>query len=79
MRATVKDNPEVKLLKKVESMLVVGLPVNRILEVAKKRGASMVVMGSQGRTGISHLMLGSKSEQVVHLCPAPVLIVKQKS
>jgi nucleotide-binding universal stress UspA family protein len=57
-------------------MLVVGLPVNRILEVADKKSASIVVMGSQGRTGIKHLMLGSKSEQIVRLCPYPVLIVK---
>jgi len=79
MRATIEENPEVKLLKKAERMLVVGLPVTRILEVTKKRAASMVVMGSQGRTGISHMMLGSKSEQIVRLCPAPVLIVKRKS
>jgi nucleotide-binding universal stress UspA family protein len=38
----------------------------------------MVVMGSQGRTGLKHLFLGSKAEQVVHLCPTPVTIVKQK-
>ena len=36
----------------------------------------MVVMGSRGRTGLSRLMLGSKAEQVVRLCPAPVTIVK---
>lgn len=77
MQAVIEENPDVKLLKKVERMLVVGLPVNRILEVAKKRDASMVVMGSQGRTGIQHLMLGSKAEQVTRLCQAPVLIVKK--
>ena len=76
IKATIEENPDVKHLKHMEKMLVVGLPVNRIIEVAKKRGASMVVMGSQGRTGIKHLMLGSKAEQVVHLCPVPVLIVK---
>ena len=76
IKATIAENPDVKHLKHMEKMLVVGLPVNRIIEVAKKRGASMVVMGSQGRTGIKHLMLGSKAEQVVHLCPVPVLIVK---
>jgi nucleotide-binding universal stress UspA family protein len=76
MQAVIKENPDVKPLQKVEKMLVVGLPVNRIIEVAKKQKASMVVMGSQGRTGIQHLMLGSKAEQVVRLCPAPVLIVK---
>jgi nucleotide-binding universal stress UspA family protein len=77
MQTVIEENPDVKLLKKVERMLVVGLPVNRILEVAKKRDASMVVMGSQGRTGIQHLMLGSKAEQVTRLCQAPVLIVKK--
>ena len=74
----IQENPQVKSLKKVEQMLVVGLPVTRILQVAEKTKASMVVMGSQGRTGLKHLMLGSKSEQVVHLCPVPVTIVKAK-
>jgi len=36
----------------------------------------MVVMGSQGRTGLKHMMLGSKAEQVIKLCPVPVTIVK---
>ena len=76
IRAIVEEYPELKLLKAAEKMLVVGLPVNRILEVADKKSASIVVMGSQGRTGIKHLMLGSKSEQIVRLCPYPVLIVK---
>jgi nucleotide-binding universal stress UspA family protein len=35
-------------------------------------------MGSQGRTGLSHVLLGSKAEQVVHLSPIPVTIVKNK-
>ena len=74
----VEKNPQVKCLKKVEKMLVVGLPVTRILQVTEKIKASMVVMGSQGRTGLKHLMLGSKAEQVVHLCPVPVTIVKAK-
>jgi nucleotide-binding universal stress UspA family protein len=37
----------------------------------------MIVMGSVGRTGLSHIMLGSKAEQVVRLSPIPVTIVKQ--
>ena len=77
MKAVIADNPDVKMLRKVEDLLVVGIPVTRILEVAKKHDVSMVVMGSQGRTGIAHMMLGSKAEQVVRLCKAPVLIVKK--
>ncbi len=71
-----REHPEAKALAGAESLLVVGLPVSRILEVARLRRAEMVVMGSQGRTGLRRLMLGSKAEQVVRLCPVPVTIVK---
>jgi len=77
MKTTAAENPDAKILKKAEDMLVLGLPVSRIIEVATKRNASMVVMGSQGRTGLKHVLLGSKAEQVVRLCPVPVLIVKK--
>lgn len=76
MQELIKNNPDKKLLKKAERMLVLGLPVTRILEVAKKINASMIVMGSQGRTGLKHLLLGSKAEQVVKLAQVPVTIVK---
>lgn len=62
----------------LESKLVLGLPVTRILEIAEKTGAQMIVMGSQGRTGLSHLLLGSKAERVVQLSPIPVTIVKNR-
>jgi nucleotide-binding universal stress UspA family protein len=77
--SVVKKHPKVSRLKKMEKMLVMGLPVTRILEVAEKSDVAMVVMGSQGRTGLKHMMLGSKAEQVVRLCPVPVMIVKLES
>ena len=73
-----KEHPEAKGLKKAESMLVMGLPVTRILQVVEKTEASLVIMGSQGRTGLKHILLGSKAEQIVQLCPVPVTIVKTK-
>jgi nucleotide-binding universal stress UspA family protein len=72
-----KAHPERHNLENAESLLVVGLPVNRILETAEKINARMIVMGSQGRTGLKHIMLGSKAEQVVNLSPIPVTIVKK--
>ena len=72
-----EDNPKNKLLQGVESMLVHGLPVTRILEVADKVDASMIVMGSQGRTGLPHLLLGSKAERIAQLAQVPVTIVKE--
>ena len=74
-----KKHPDLAGLKNLETLLVKGLPVNRVLEIAKKSKSRMIVMGSQGRTGLSHIMLGSKAEQVVRLSPIPVTIVKQQN
>jgi nucleotide-binding universal stress UspA family protein len=71
--------PEYKALEAADKSLVVGLPVNRILETAGETRARMIVMGSQGRTGLAHVLLGSKAEQVVRLSPIPVTIVKTKN
>jgi nucleotide-binding universal stress UspA family protein len=73
----IEQNPDIKLLQEAQTMLVVGLPVNRILEMIEATNASMVVMGSHGRTGMKHIMLGSKAEQVIRLCPVPIMIVKE--
>jgi len=72
----VKRHSRQTALKKAEQLLVTGLPVTRILEVAGKLNPRMVVMGSAGRTGLSHFLLGSKAEQLLRLCPFPVTIVK---
>ena len=77
MQDAIAQNPNVKLLQEAQTRLVLGLPVNRILEMVDITKASMVVMGSHGRTGMKHIMLGSKAEQVVRACPVPIMIVKE--
>ncbi len=72
-----REHPKLKNIPHAQTMLVTGLPVTRILEVAEQCNPQMVIMGSQGRTGLAHLLLGSKAEQVVRLCPSPVTIVKR--
>ncbi len=79
LKTVAKNNPDCKQLKKLDTMIVVGLPVTRILEVAEKIDARMVVMGSQGRSGFQHMVLGSKAERVAQLCAVPVTIVKSES
>ena len=71
-----KKFPDNSAVRNAKEVLVVGLPVTRILEIADRENARMIVMGSQGRTGLSHLMIGSEAEQVVHLSKRPVTIVK---
>ena len=70
-------HPQQEALKKAEQKLVVGLPVTRTLEVVEQIAPRIMVMGSAGRTGISRFLLGSKAEQLVRLCPVPVVIVKE--
>jgi len=78
MQEIEKKHPELTALHKAEKLLVVGIPVTRILEAADKIDARMIVMGSQGRTGLSHVLLGSKAEQVVRLASIPVMIIKDR-
>ena len=72
----VEANPELTILPEADRLLVVGIPVSRILEVAETTEARLLVVGSNGRTGLSHFMLGSKAERVAQLAPIPVTIVK---
>ncbi|MGB5331654.1 MAG: universal stress protein [Woeseiaceae bacterium] len=79
MTGMIKANPESDALQKATQLMVVGLPVTRILEVVEHVKPIMVVMGSQGRTGLKHFVIGSKAAQVVQLCPVPVTIVKKRN
>jgi nucleotide-binding universal stress UspA family protein len=46
-----------------------------ILKEAGTDGASIIVMGTHGRAGIEHMLLGSITEKVLHKAPCPVLVV----
>jgi nucleotide-binding universal stress UspA family protein len=68
--------PDLAPLKKATPILVVGTPVTRIVEVAEKKQAGMIIMGSHGRTGLAHLLVGSKVQRVVQISSVPVTVVK---
>tara|TARA_B100001142_G_scaffold326456_1_gene382010 strand:+ start:1404 stop:1889 length:486 start_codon:yes stop_codon:yes gene_type:complete len=70
------EDPLFKSFENLKTQIVTGLPVTRILETAEKLNARMIVMGSQGLTGLAHLLIGSKAEQVVRMAKIPVTIVK---
>ena len=71
--------PDLRAISVAEPVIVKGIPASRILEVAERERARMIVMGSRGRTGLPHLLLGSKAERVVQLSAIPVTIVKAKA
>jgi nucleotide-binding universal stress UspA family protein len=61
----------------VEATVIQGIPFAEIISTAKEKEIDMIVIGSHGRTGISHMMLGSVPEKVVRKAPCPVLTVRQ--
>ncbi len=69
-------NPEPVGLGRIETMLRRGLPAGRITEAVEEVGAGLVVVGSRGRTGLPHILLGSVAQRVAQIASAPVTIVK---
>jgi nucleotide-binding universal stress UspA family protein len=53
-----------------------GQAVGVILEHAKGDAFDLIVMGTHGRTGLSHLLVGSVTERVVRRAPCPVLTIR---
>jgi nucleotide-binding universal stress UspA family protein len=51
-------------------------PAEGILETAKERGCDLIVMASHGRRGISRMLLGSQTTEVLTLSAIPVLVCR---
>ena len=65
---------------RVRTLLVRGFdPGLEIVRTADEEAADLIVMSTHGRTGVSHLVIGSTAEKVVRYATCPVLTVKQKS
>jgi nucleotide-binding universal stress UspA family protein len=55
----------------------VGSAAEEILVLARDFGADLIVIGTHGRKGLAHVVLGSTAEKVVRLAPCPVFVVKE--
>ena len=60
----------------VETAVIRGRPAPAIVEHAKSGGFDLIVMGTHGRTGVSHVVMGSVAERVLRKAPCPVLTVR---
>jgi nucleotide-binding universal stress UspA family protein len=58
------------------SEAVVGRPFMEILGYAKDRHVDLIVIGTHGRSGLRHVLLGSVAERVVRKAPCPVLTIR---
>jgi len=59
--------------------VLIGEPFHEIGRVADASNCDLIVMGSHGRTGLSHVFLGSVAERVVRHAPCPVLVVRREA
>jgi universal stress protein A len=56
--------------------MVQGVPFQTIIDAARDHGVDLIVMGTHGRTGLTHVFMGSVAEKVVRLAPCPVLVTR---
>ena len=61
---------------KITGKLVTGNTFLAIIQAARDESVDIIVMGTHGRTGLAHVLIGSVAEKVVREAPCPVLTVK---
>ncbi len=60
----------------VDDVTIEGVPWEEIVGAARALPSDLIVMGTHGRTGVKHVILGSVAEKVVRHAPCSVLIVR---
>jgi nucleotide-binding universal stress UspA family protein len=60
---------------RVSHRVLSGNPAGRVLEELRTGRHELLIVGTHGRTGVRHLLLGSVAEKLVRLSPVPVLTV----
>jgi nucleotide-binding universal stress UspA family protein len=64
---------------KIETKLLAGVPWDCLVkEAASDPAYDLIVVGTHGRTGIEHVLVGSVAEKVVRHAPCPVLVARRR-
>ena len=74
--AKLRDKYCAAMLERTSLQVTMGVPFVEIVRCAREAEADLIVMGSHGRTGIEHLLIGSVAERVVRKAPCSVLVVR---
>jgi universal stress protein A len=53
-----------------------GDPVDGVVSYARDRGIDLIVLSTHGRTGLSHVLMGSVAERILRDAPCPVLTIR---
>lgn len=62
----------------IHAVLRTGHPPHEIVDLARSGGFDLIVMGTHGRTGLSHMLIGSVAERVVRTAQCAVLTVHRR-
>ena len=62
---------------KVELLLELGDPFEQLMEIATQRSADLITISTHGRSGITHLIIGSVAEKIIRHAPCPVFVVRR--
>ena len=62
-----------------DSAIAEGVPFQMIIDTAKDKSADLIVMATHGRTGLTHVLMGSVAERVVRMAPCAVLVTRGRS
>ncbi len=60
----------------IGTLVVKGIPFMEIITAAKDNQADLIVMGTHGKTGLKHILIGSVAERVIQRSPCPVLSIR---
>ncbi len=60
----------------LEPLVEKAVPFLEIIKIAKDKQVDLIVMGTHGRTGLEHILIGSVAERVIQRAPCPVLSVR---
>jgi nucleotide-binding universal stress UspA family protein len=60
----------------VTTRVATGIPSEEVITVARAEDSDLIVVGTRGKTGLAHVLLGSTAERVIRGAPCPVLTVR---
>ncbi|HZK62903.1 MAG TPA: universal stress protein, partial [Puia sp.] len=60
---------------KIWTFIEEGKPFEVILKVAEEWGADLIVIGTHGRKGFSHLLMGSVAEKIIRHSTRPLFVI----
>jgi nucleotide-binding universal stress UspA family protein len=62
----------------VRRIVRLGYAAQTITDFARNEGVDLIILGTRGRTGLAHLLMGSVAERVIRTAPCPVLVTRNK-